>query len=118
MKKRFLFIAALAFSFVFPVALSGLGIPVGEAMAQNKRYSVEVHGEWSSKSPNPGWGGVSQTYESNALTPLGARTSAISQFKKDHPNYKKNVKAVATKEVKKSPGQKTIEKFPPLELRR
>ena len=123
MKRRFIFIATLALSFALPVALSGLGVPVGEAIAQNKRYSVDVEGTWAAQKKATPDGGLRKpgqpvtmrgTYESNALTAVGARTSAISQFKKDFPNYHGNVKATATREIKPPPapkqtlGQRTI----------
>ena len=108
MKKRFVFIAALALSFVFPVALSGLGLPVGEAMAQNTVYTVHVQGEWS--------GGLyrdqklyakteSREYGIRAHTQIGARSAAISQFKEENPKYKKSVKATIISS-EKSPAPK------------
>jgi len=122
MKKRFVFIAALAFSFVFPVALSGLGLPAGEAMAQSKRYTVEVQGEWKPKGGNPGANVRRGIYESNALSAGIARTSAIREFKKDWPNYTKNVKATVksspAQRVGQSLGQKTTNQLKPLDLTR
>ena len=98
MKKRFVFIAALAFSFVFPVALSGLGLPVGEAMAQNTVYTVEVTGDWSGGSGRMTRGRDApkthfQQYEIRAHTQIGARSAAISMYKKKYFLYTKNVKA-------------------------
>ena len=103
MSGRFILIATLAFSFIFPVAMSGLGLPGGEAMAKTRRYQVTVQGEWSNEHTSPLAGQpsvVTGDYESSAHSSDDATASGISQFKKDYPDYIKNVKAISTEEIR------------------
>ena len=96
MAKRFLLIGALAFSFIFPVVLSGTDGPAGKVMANPSKipnYLVVVEG----RVPNRGV--IRRTYRSNATTTNRARQYGIGQYKVEHPRAN-NVRIVEVKAMK------------------